>query len=461
MINVLQPAEFECQPAGRFKRLEIALRSFSLLNEGPSELSPTSPELVYLLPFEAMRAAAWPRLRVAFARANRPYIVWVKHADTAAVVEAIKDGAQDVVAEEDTDERWSNALTAVAANQELWLQLYGGRPLGPEDVLLGRSEAIKRLQETIDRLGPTDVGVLISGESGVGKERVASALHKAGRGGQFVALNCAAIPKDLLEAELFGVEKGAFTGAHKSRPGLVEQANGGTLFLDEIGEMDIGVQPKLLRFLETRRARRVGGDAEYPVKVRVISATNRNLETEIVESRFRADLYYRLAEISLPVPPLRSRPEDITDLALAFLHKANERFGKHFLTMEPELIARFQQYHWPGNVRELKSTVDRLVLLFDGPVMRALWWDMPERLAVPAPAPAPAPTTAPGPAGERPPPGDAAGAGPGLALPNTKQKMALARKLLAESDDDFTWVAGQLGINPSTLWRWRKSGRLD
>jgi transcriptional regulator with PAS, ATPase and Fis domain len=353
-------------------------------------------------------------------------------------------------------------MKGVAEHQALWVKIYGGRPLSADDVLLGRSPSIQRLQQTIDRLGPTDVCVLIQGESGVGKERVASALHKAGHGRAFIALNCAAIPKDLLEAELFGVEKGAFTGAVKARPGLVEQANGGTLFLDEIGEMEIGVQPKLLRFLETRKARRVGGDAEYRVQVRVVSATNRNLDAEITENRFRADLYYRLAEIILQVPPLRARPEDLPELAMAFLKKANERFGKNFETLEPGLIARFQDYQWPGNVRELKSTVDRMVLLFDGPILRASWWDAPENRTIAVETrinadPGGAPDSEVGP----PVRGNAAGVATGGHLPNSRQKLALAKQLLAESGDNYTWVAGQLGINSSTLWRWRKAGKLN
>mgnify|MGYP002789523963 CR=1 FL=1 len=453
MINILHPSEYECVPAGRFKRLGLAHREFS--GDDVTELTHATRQLVYLLPLQAMDSTSWARLRVRFARANRPYLMWLEKPTTHDVARAMRDGAHDVLSLEDSDDRWRQAMMAVAENQKVWLQIYGGRPLSAEDVLVGRSEAIHRLQQTIDRLGPTDVCVLVQGESGVGKERVASALHKAGRTGPFVALNCAAIPKDLLEAELFGVEKGAFTGALRTRQGLVEQANGGTLFLDEIGEMELGVQPKLLRFLETRKARRVGGESEYRVKVRVISATNRNLETEIQENRFRADLYYRLAEIILQVPPLRARPEDIPDLAVTFLHKANERFGKNFETMDPALIARFQQYSWPGNVRELKSAIDRMVLLFDGPILRGPWWDMPEvqRARVPA---VPAPPTAPA-AGSEVTPSPVL---PSPVLPNTKQKLELARKLLAESDDNYSWVAGQLGINTSTLWRWRKSGKL-
>ena len=462
MITILHPSEFDCVPAGLFKRLGWAHRTFA--DHNITELTHATRQMVYLVPLQAMDAKSWSKVRVQFARANRPYIVWLGKPNTHDVARSMRDGAQDVLSLEDSDDRWRQAMSAVAENQKVWLQLYGGRPLSADDVLLGRSDAIQRLQQTIDRLGPTDVCVLIQGESGVGKERVASALHKAGHDGPFIALNCAAIPKDLIEAELFGVEKGAFTGALKSRPGLVEQANGGTLFLDEIGEMEIGVQPKLLRFLETRKARRVGGEAEYRVKVRVVSATNRNLDNEIAEGRFRADLFYRLAELILQVPPLRARPEDIAELAMAFLKKANERFGKNIETLEPALITRFHQYTWPGNVRELKSTIDRMVLLFDGPILRAPWWDMPETRqskSVSLPPGVSAPASAP----EVETPSalfaPAAPANFGASLPNTKQKLAMAKKLLGESDDNYSWVAGQLGINTSTLWRWRKAGRLD
>ncbi len=458
MITILSPSELPGDVVARLQHLGFPFRT---AEKGPiPELTRQSAQVVYLVPFAAMDAASWPRLRVQLARANRPYLIWIERPATQDVARAMRDGAHDVLANEDADDRWRRAMLAVAENQKVWLQLYGGRPLSAEDVLVGRSEAIQRLQQTIDRLGPTDVCVLVQGESGVGKERVASALHKAGHHGPFVALNCAAIPKDLLEAELFGVEKGAFTGALKTRQGLVEQAQGGTLFLDEIGEMEMGVQPKLLRFLETRRARRVGGEAEYRVKVRVVSATNRNLEVEIAENRFRADLYYRLAELILQVPPLRARPEDIPDLAVTFLHKANERFGKNFETFEPALITRFQQYAWPGNVRELKSAVDRMVLLFDGPILRGPWWDMPESQPAKPTAALPGrpgrptlPEAAPDAAPATPPP-------LGSSWPNPKQKLALARRLLAESDDNYSWVAGQLGINTSTLWRWRKAGKL-
>jgi len=443
MATILHLEGFEGVPLERLQKLGFACHPFSL-----SQVTDTAhgtENLVYLVPAAVLNTPEWARLRVRLAQSSRFFLVWVRRPDTAEVVECLRDGAHDVLALEDSDERWKQVIEKTVTDQKLWLELYGGRPLGTGDVLIGNSPATQRLRQTIDRLGATDVCVLIQGESGVGKERVASALHQVSHGGPFVALNCAAIPKDLLEAELFGVEKGAFTGALKSRPGMVEQAGGGTLFLDEIGEMEIGVQPKLLRFLETRRARRVGGESEYKVSLRVISATNRNLEEEIAEKRFRADLFYRLAETVLQIPPLRTRVEDIPELCLTFLKMANERFGKNIETLEPALIERFQRYHWPGNVRELKSAVDRLVLLFDGPVLRAPWWDEPGASAFNVPAVV------------VPPPAAASFA---TGMPNQKQKREQARQLLAESDNDFTWVAAQLGINPSTLWRWRKAGKV-
>jgi len=450
---VLHPEGFACAADECLKRLGVVCPA--ILIRQVADLSHDSTELVYLLPCEIMAANSWAKLRVRLAQANRLFIGYVPTASTVGVVEFLRDGAYDVLAMDDTDERWKTVVASAVENQKLWLQLYGGKPLSAGDVLTGRSEIVRDLRQKIDRLGPTDVCVLIQGESGVGKERVASALHKAGSGGHYLALNCAAIPKDLLEAELFGVEKGAYTGALKARAGLVEQAEGGMLFLDEVGEMDLSLQPKLLRFIETRRARRVGGEREYNVKLRLISATNRDLEADVARGRFRADLYYRLAEVTLQVPPLRTRPEDIPELALTFLHQANERFGKNFETLEPGLIERFQQYCWPGNVRELKSAIDRLVLMFDGPMLRTSWWDMPAGVIEPSTPQAAAARSTAAPAELAAPSGSA------TVLPNARQKLALARKLLAESNNDYSWVCAQLGVNPSTLYRWRKSGKLD
>jgi DNA-binding NtrC family response regulator len=434
--------------AGRIRR-RLESQRLPVFTLDPARIQVLAPETagaLYLIAFGELAARNWHRLRVQLARASRQFIVHGEQLSTAEIVAALRDGAADVLDEADSDERWRSALVRAAEAQKLWLQLYGGEPLGAEDVLTGESAALRALRQTVEKIGPTDVNVLILGESGVGKEKVAQALHEASRRKQFVALNCAAFPKDLIEAEMFGVEKGAFTGALKSRPGLVEQAAGGTLFLDEIGEMDLSLQPKLLRFLETRVARRVGSEAEYRSRARIIAATNRDLRAEAEAGTFRADLFYRLAEITLNVPPLRERREDIAPLVRIFLRQAGERFGKNLESVEPALVQRFISYDWPGNARELKSAIDRLALLYDGPVLREGWWDAPPPAGVRVAA------------GRIPPPIPAVL--PAEDFPNRGQKRELARRMLAESGNNLTLVAAQLGINPTTLWRWRKAGKL-
>ena len=266
-----------------------------------------------------------------------------------------------------------------------------------------------------------------------------------------------------MESELFGAEKGAFTGAIKSRQGLVEQANGGTLFLDEIGELDLMLQPKLLRFLETRRARRVGGEGEYAVKVRMVAATNRDLALEVQEGRFRADLYYRLAEVVMPIPPLRARKEDIPDLARAFVEGANERFGKNIQSLEPGLVLKLQEYDWPGNVRELKSVIDRLVLFHDGPMLRSGWWEAPVGRVVAGPVSRMSLTSGGGSengaflVGGR---GSFAESVGMESLPSRTARRDLARRLLDEGKLTLSEVAARAGVHPTTLFRWRKGEKV-
>jgi DNA-binding NtrC family response regulator len=419
--------------------------------ETVKELSHSGWNLVYVVPSDELKSEAWPLLRTKLGQANRYYVVGGSDLSSAEIVSATRDGAYDVVDLEDEDDRWVGALEKVVNSQQLWLQLYGGTALHDGDLLTGQSASIKALRLAIERLGPTGASVLILGESGVGKEHVASSLHKSSASqGPFVAVNCAAIPRELIEAEIFGSEKGSYTGSVRARSGLVEQAAGGTLFLDEIGELDLALQPKLLRFLETRQARRVGGDSEYRVDVRVISATNSNLEGEINRGRFRADLFYRISEVTVRVPPLRSRAGDIPLFVQTFLQTAGERFGRHFESAEPELIKKLQTWDWPGNVRELKNTIDRLVILYNGPVLRAAWWDLPEKQAPAADELGGAPHSHAH--------GHARVGHPLMA--SRKQKLQLAKDLLKQSGDDLTAVAAQLGVNPSTLYRWRKAGKV-
>jgi DNA-binding NtrC family response regulator len=233
--------------------------------------------------------------------------------------------------------------------------------------LIGNSPGMHKVRELISRVAPTDSTVLICGESGCGKELVAESVHtmspRAGK--PFVAINCAAIPATLIEAELFGHERGSFTGAMRTREGVFERANGGTLLLDEITEMPLDLQSRLLRVLETKRLNRVGGSADLTVDVRVIASTNRSPAQAFAEGRLREDIYYRLAVLTIELPPLRERGEDILVLADFFLGDLNLRNGTH-KRMSEALRARFMRHRWPGNVRELRNAVERAYILCDG-----------------------------------------------------------------------------------------------
>ncbi|WP_373049152.1 sigma 54-interacting transcriptional regulator [Vulgatibacter sp.] len=227
------------------------------------------------------------------------------------------------------------------------------------------SEAMRRVFEMVDRVADADVPVMIRGESGVGKDVVARAIHarSSRRGGPFVKINCAALPSELLESELFGHEKGAFTGAHTEKPGKFEIADGGTIFLDELGEMHVALQAKLLQVLQDEEFYRVGGRKPIRVDARVVVATNRELEAEIEAQRFREDLYYRLNVVSVKVPPLRERKEDILPLVEHFIAKYAE--DGEAPALRPDVMRRFLEHDWPGNVRELENMVRRLVVLRD------------------------------------------------------------------------------------------------
>jgi two-component system response regulator HydG len=248
------------------------------------------------------------------------------------------------------------------------------------DDMIGASPAMRRLRDLIERAAASEASVLIRGESGAGKELVAHALHRLGRraGAAFVAVNCAAMPETLLESELFGHVRGAFTDAHAARPGLFARAHGGTLFLDEIGDLPAGLQPKLLRALQERTVRPVGGDAEVPVDVRLITATNRDLEAAIEERRFRDDLYFRINVIPIDVPPLRMRGNDVLLLAQHFVRDFAAQTGKRVMGLTSAAAEKLLAYAWPGNVRELRNAMERAVALtrFEQLTVE----DLPERI---------------------------------------------------------------------------------
>ena len=237
--------------------------------------------------------------------------------------------------------------------------------------LVGKSLRMREVFAILEKAAATDLTVLVCGETGTGKELVARALHQSStrKSGALVVQDCGAIPKDLIESTLFGHERGAFTGATERHKGSFEQADGGTIFLDEIGELDISLQPKLLRVLESREIKRVGGDRTIPVNVRVVAATNRDLRQMVSEGTFREDLYYRLSVVQVDLPPLRERPEDVPLMVDQILNILTQRQGSiqgRAFTVESSAMSRLQAYHWPGNVRELRNVIERAASLADG-----------------------------------------------------------------------------------------------
>ncbi len=241
----------------------------------------------------------------------------------------------------------------------------------PEIGMIGASRAMESVYTTLRKVATTDIPVLITGESGTGKELVARATHqKSGRSaGPFVAINCGAIPENLLESELFGHEKGAFTGAHAQRKGRIEYAVGGSLFLDEIGELSLVLQVKLLRFLQEKTLERVGGRETLHIDARVIAATNRDLKERISRGAFREDLFYRLGVVSIHLPPLRDREGDVLLLARAFTERFSDEIGKKVRGLTQDAIEAITSYGWPGNVRELENKIRRAVVMADGPAL--------------------------------------------------------------------------------------------
>jgi transcriptional regulator with GAF, ATPase, and Fis domain len=308
---------------------------------------------------------------------------------------------------------------------------------------IAKDAVMLRLLELVERIAKSSIGVLIQGETGAGKEVIAGHLHRrsARAAKPFVALNCASLPANLLESELFGHEKGAFTGAVQAKPGLLETANGGTVLLDEIGETPLELQGKLLRALEQREVLRVGAVKARPIDVRFLAATNRDLEDEIVKKAFRQDLYFRINGVLIEVPPLRDRPGDIEALAEDFTEQACAREERTRLALAPETVARLKSYYWPGNVRELRNVIDRAVLLCTGTTITPEHLPLDKMAStrlVPgrsSPAAAPAPP--------------AAGATP-LSGPRAEEKQRIV-DALATCAGNQTRAAELLGISRRTL----------
>lgn len=311
---------------------------------------------------------------------NGPLVVIITaHGSERMAVEAVKAGAYDYLSKpfelDDLRLVIKNAAETLSLRREnVSLRKRIETERAERGALIGNSEGMQRVRGMIEKVAETDATVLIRGESGTGKELVAREIHERNsvrRDGAFVAVNCAALPSELIESELFGHEKGAFTGAASRRQGKFEQANGGTLFLDEIGDMSANVQAKLLRALEERRIERLGSNESIPVDVRIVSATHRPLEQEITNGNFRADLFYRLQVVTIQIPPLRERREDIPLLAETFASGASEKFGLPPRPIAPSALRRLVDYPWPGNVRELKNAMDRAAILAEGQELTA------------------------------------------------------------------------------------------
>lgn len=310
--------------------------------------------------------------RVTRQRTDLPVIVLTAFGAVHSAVQAMKLGAFDYLTKPfETSEllvNLSKAAESVALRRELEQLRQKGRS-GSDAWIVGETPAMRRLAEQLERVAPTPLSVLITGESGTGKEVLARTIHaRSPRAGKaFMAINCAAIPDQLLESELFGYEPGAFTGAKRQKKGLIELADGGTLFLDEIGSMKLEMQAKLLRVLETKTLMRVGGTSEVRVNIRLMAATNRDLAAAVREGAFREDLYYRLSVVQFHLPPLRERVADLPLFVATFLEQASREMGKRITSVHPRAMAALKAYPWPGNIRELRNVLERAVLFCDGP----------------------------------------------------------------------------------------------
>ncbi len=305
-------------------------------------------------------------------RPEAAVVMITAHGSEKLAVQAMKAGAEDYVPKPfDNDElrlvvQRALERTQLAREHRMLLERIG-RDVGFEN-LIGAGAGMRKVFETIQKVAETDLTVLVRGESGTGKELVAQALHHRSprRGRPFVAVNCAAISRELVESELFGHEKGAFTGADARRIGRFEAADGGTIFLDEIGDMPLETQAKVLRVLQERSFERVGGAKPIQVDVRVVAATHRDLETEVKRGRFREDLYYRLRVVEIQLPPLRQRPEDVPALAERFLEQLATRLGRERRKLGVGALARLARHGWPGNVRELRNVIEQAAVLAPG-----------------------------------------------------------------------------------------------
>ncbi|WP_225413300.1 sigma-54-dependent transcriptional regulator [Stigmatella hybrida] len=372
-----------------------------------------------------------------------PVVLMTAHGTVPMAVEAMRAGAADFILKPfDRQEILFTLRKTLLRTQDEPL------PVLRTGAFVGRSAAMAQVEALLTRAAAGTATVLLRGESGTGKELAARALHDASprRSGPFVKLHCAALPETLLESELFGYEKGAFTGAAARKPGRVELAQGGTLFLDEIGDISLSVQVKLLRLLQEREFERLGGTQTLKVDVRFVAATHRPLEEMVKRGEFREDLFYRLNVVPVGLPPLRARPEDLEPLARHFLEVHAKTNGRPPFTLAPDALQALQAQPWPGNVRQLQNFMERLVVLSDGPLLTAE--DVARELArqtglMPAPAPvSPPPAPAAAPSGE---PGT-------LDTQRRETERQALLDALQRAGDNRTLAARLLGVSRRTLY---------
>jgi len=385
--------------------------------------------------------------------------------------QAIRDGAEDFVVKPYNRDRL--AVTLSNALERRALERAPAQPpaspsrprteAAPGNLsgFVGASPAMRAVYDVLKGVAPSKASVFITGESGTGKELAAEALHRLSPRAplSFIALNCGAIPRDLLESEVFGHVKGAFTGATSDRTGAAKLADGGTLFLDEIGEMPLDMQVKLLRFVQTGTFSPVGSSKAEKVDVRFVCATNRDPHLEVQAGRFREDLFYRLYVVPVELPPLRERGDDVLLIARQFLAQFSREERKHFKGFSPEAEALIRAYPWPGNVRQLQNVVRNIAVLHDAPVVGPAMIPAPVNRAAPLPPlDPPAPSLAPSPAIAAPPPADIE------IMPLAEMERRLVIAAVTHTAGDIYRAAALLEISPSTIYRrlaiWKKAGQL-
>ncbi len=387
-----------------------------------------------------------------------PVVMITAHGSVESAVEAVKLGAFDYL-EKPFEQEQIRQVVAKAINTYA-LARGNARPEEPSEHgrfrLVGQSPAIQQIYAVVEKVANTPSTVLITGESGTGKELIARALHEnsSRHAGPFIKINCAAIPKTLMESELFGYEKGAFTGAVGAKPGRFELAHGGTLFLDEIGEIPVEMQVKLLRVLQESEFERVGGIKTIKVDVRLVTATNRDLLAEVGAGTFREDLFYRLNVVPIHIPPLRERREDIPLLADHFIAKFNDRLKKEITSILPDAVERLVAYHWPGNIRELENLMERTMLFCEGPAIKVS--DLPVEVTGGAAAAGAAPTPAPAGAAGAASPEEAARPAPeslkeAVRAETERVERELIQKALDATGGNVTQAARKLKISRKSL----------